>query len=134
MQQPWRHFTSLKLCQYSQIPQQPPRVTSTSNRIKTTTIGLIIYKHSTRTRLHHLTSLQWLRGSSRTPGKTQGNLALTFLPHSLDLTSETKRLTLDLPSVLVSFSYTRNTEKNSNLVILGKTRLTRVTNNRAVSR
>ena len=60
------------------------------------------------------------KGSSRTPGETQGNLALTSLPHSLDLTPETKRLTLDLPSVLVSFSYTRNTEKNSYLVILGK--------------
>ena len=57
-EQPWRHFTSLKLCQCSQIPQPSPRVTSTSNRIKTTKIGLIIYKHSTRTRLHHLNSPQ----------------------------------------------------------------------------
>ena len=36
------------------VLQTTPRVTSTSSRIKTTTIGLIIYKHSARTTLHHL--------------------------------------------------------------------------------
>ena len=53
LEQPCRYFTSLKLCQCSQIPQLH-RVTSTSSRIKTTTIGLIIYKHSALTTLHHL--------------------------------------------------------------------------------
>ena len=96
LEQSWRCFTYQKLRQCSQIPQPSPRVTSTSNRIKTTTIGLIIYKQSARTRLHHLTlSLaEWLRESSRTPGQTQGNLGLTALPHSLDLTPETKRWNL----------------------------------------
>ena len=95
LEQPWRDFTSLKLCQCSQIPQPSSRVTSTSNRIKTITIGLIIYKHFTRIRLHHLTlSLaEWLRGSSRTRWETQ-NLALASFPHSLDLTPETKRWNL----------------------------------------
>ena len=54
LDQPWRNFTSLKLCQSSPIPQPPPRVTSTSNRIKTITIGLMIYKQPTNTKLHHL--------------------------------------------------------------------------------
>ena len=96
LEHPWRHFTSLKLCQCSQLSQPSPRVTSTSNRIKTTTIGLVIYKHSKRTRLHDLTlSLEeWLRGSSCTRGETQGNLALFSLPYSFDLTPETKRWNL----------------------------------------
>ena len=96
LEQPWRHFTSLKLSQCSQIPQPSPRVTSTSNRIKTTTIGLVIYKHSKRTRLHDLTlSLaEWQRGSSCTRGEIQGNLALFSLPYSFDLTPETKRWNL----------------------------------------
>ena len=32
LEQPWRHFTSLKLCKYSQILQPLPRLTSTSVR------------------------------------------------------------------------------------------------------
>ena len=90
-EQPWRHFTSLKLCQCF---QPLPRVTSTSNAIKRTIIGLIMYKHSTRTRLHYLTSPQWLRGSSCTLGERQGNLALTSLCYSLDLPPEAKRWNL----------------------------------------
>ena len=72
LKQRWRHFTSLKLCQCSQIPQPPPKVTSTFNRMKTTIIGLIIYKHSTLISIHHLASPPWLKGildssSSLTP-------------------------------------------------------------------
>ena len=98
LKQRWRHFTSLKLCQCSQIPQPPPRVTSTFNRMKTTIIGLIIYKHSTLTRLHHLAREM-----------TEGN----FGDLSLNLTPETKRRSLRLSSAFISFSYTSNTEKDS---------------------
>ena len=66
LKQPCRHFISLKLCKCSQIPHPSPIVPSTSNKTKTNTIGLIIYKHSTRTKLCHLTGKR-LRGSSRTP-------------------------------------------------------------------
>ena len=102
LKQRWRHFTSLKLCQCSQIPQPPPRVTSTFNRMKTTIIGLIIYKYSTLTSIHHLARQM-----------TEGNFGLTFVPHSLNLTPETKRRNLRLPSAFISFSYTSNTEKDS---------------------
>ena len=102
LKQRWRHFTSLKLCQCSQIPQPPPKVTSTFNRMKTTIIGLIIYKYSTLTSIHHLARQM-----------TEGNFGLTFVPHSLNLTPETKRRNLRLPSAFISFSYTSNTEKDS---------------------
>ena len=50
---------------------------------KPTTIGLIRYKHSTRTK--YATSLtKRLMGSSQIPGVTQQNLRLTSLPHSPD--------------------------------------------------
>ena len=81
LEQPWRHFTCLKLCLCSQIPQLPPRVTSISNRTKTNT-SLIIYKHTTRTKLNHLTHRM-------TEGK---------LPHPLDNTK--KSWTYLLPSFL----------------------------------
>ena len=42
LEQLWRHFTCLKRRQCTQIPQSPPRVILTSNRTKTTTIGLIM--------------------------------------------------------------------------------------------
>ena len=51
---------------------------------KPTTIGLIRYKQSTRTK--YATSLvKRLMGSFGTPWVTQENLRLTSLPHSLDL-------------------------------------------------
>ena len=115
LKQRWRHSTSLKLCQCSQIPQPPPRVTSTFNRMKTTIIGLIIYKHSTLTRLHHLAREM-----------TEGN----FGDLSLNLTPETKRRSLRLSSAFISFSYTSNTEKDSST---RQAILTRVTNSRAVA-
>ena len=119
LKQRWRHFTSLKLCQCSQIPQPPPRVTSTFNRMKTTIIGLIIYKYSTLTSIHHLARQM-----------TEGNFGLTFVPHSLNLTPETKRRNLRLPSAFISFSYTSNTEKDSST---RQAILTPVTNSRAVA-
>ena len=39
LEQPWRHFTSLKLSHCYKIPQPSHRVTSTSNRIKTITMA-----------------------------------------------------------------------------------------------
>ena len=50
----WLHFTSLKLCTCSQITHPSPRVASTPNRTKPTTMGLTICKYSTHTKLHHL--------------------------------------------------------------------------------
>ena len=90
LKQPWRHFTSLNLYQCSQIPQPSPRVTSTSNRIKTTTNCLIIYIRLHNALDYTASLAEWLRESSRTPGETQGNLALTSLSHFLDLTPERK--------------------------------------------
>ena len=34
LEQPWRHFTSLKLCKCFQVPHPSPRVTATSSRTK----------------------------------------------------------------------------------------------------
>ena len=54
LEQPWRYFTSLKLCNCYQIPPPSLRVPSTPNKKKKpTTIDLVIYKHSTHTKLHH---------------------------------------------------------------------------------
>ena len=47
-------FTSLKLCKCSQILHPLPRQHQLPIEQKSTTTGLIIYKHSTLTKLHHL--------------------------------------------------------------------------------
>ena len=54
LEYPWRHFTSLKLCKCSQIPNPSPRVASNPNRTKTSHIDLIICKLSTYTKLRYL--------------------------------------------------------------------------------
>ena len=72
-------FTSQKLCKCSQIPH--PELHQPPVEQKTTTIGLIIYKHSTLIKLHQI-AREGLRGSSQTRGVTKGNLGLTSLPHS----------------------------------------------------
>ena len=93
LQQPWRHFASLKQYHCSQIPQPSPRVASNSNRTKTPINGLIVYKHSTRTKLHHLTR-ETTQGKLRQPwGNT--SKPWTHLPPSFPwLTTETKRWNL----------------------------------------
>ena len=62
-----------------------------------------------RTKLRHLTRGKPV-GSSQTPRVAKGNLELISLSHSTPLTDKDK--TIELPCVLISFSYTRNKKKN----------------------
>ena len=80
---PWRHFTSLKLHKCSEIPHPSPRVTSISNRTKTNHCWLNLLQ---TLHIHYYANslAKRLRGSSRNPRVTQGNLGLTSLPHYLD--------------------------------------------------
>ena len=127
LEQPWIHSTSLKLCRSSQIPPSSSRVASAFNRTKPTTIGLIIS--------HTLHTLNYLARN-----KTEGKLvnpwdntrkSWTHLsPSILSLTSGTKRFTLDSPSILISFSYTRKKKKNPSPKWIS---VTRVTNSWAVA-
>ena len=52
LEKTWRHFTSLKPCKCSQIPHSESHQPLVEQ--KTTTIGLIIYKHYTHIKLCHL--------------------------------------------------------------------------------
>ena len=65
LQQPWRHFTSLKLCKCSQMPHSSPRVAPTLNTTKINHHWFhhlqTLYTHT----LNYATSLAVaLRGSS----------------------------------------------------------------------
>ena len=95
LEQPGGHFTSLKLCQCSQIPQPPSKVTSTCNRTKTITIGLIIYNNSARIKLHHLTT--WLRGA---PSMDVTQKEILDSPPSLTPLISTRNKKINLRSVL----------------------------------
>ena len=81
LEQPWRHFTSLKLCKCYQIPHPSVRVTSTPMKQKpTTTIDLssTITPHT----LNYTTSLAvGLTRSSQTPRATNPWTHLPFLFH-----------------------------------------------------
>ena len=50
---------------------------------KSTTTGLIIYRHSTRANLRHF-AREKTEGKLPKHKEIQGNLWLNFLPHSLD--------------------------------------------------
>ena len=50
---------------------------------KSTTTGLIIYRHSTRANLRHF-AREKTEGKLPKQKEIQGNLWLNFLPHSLD--------------------------------------------------
>ena len=102
----------LKLCKCSQTQHPSPRVASTPTEQSLTTIRLIIYKHSTHTKLRHLA-----RGRSEEKLSNpwvDKRKSWTHLPSSLFLinTRNKKNKSFDSPSALISFSYTRNKKRN----------------------
>ena len=109
----WNNPGDISLsCQGSQIRRPPPRLTSTSNRTKTTTIRLIIYIHSTRIKLHplaHQTTDEKLPHQWGNTRKSWTNLPSSF---SWLINTRKKKMKTRSPKVLISFSYTSNKKKN----------------------
>ena len=113
LEQPWRHFTSLKLCKCFQVPHPSPRVTATSSRTKTNHHWL---NHLQTLHTYWITSLRSRKDCEGRALNSWGNTRKSWshLSPSLPrLTTETKCKTLDSPSILISFSYTRSKKKNS---------------------
>ena len=113
-------YISIKSCNYPRDISLPwncasvfnSRVASTRIEQKPTTTGLFIYKHSTHTKLRHLgrgRSEEKLSNSWGNKRKSWNHLPSSF--HLIN-TKNKKGKTLDSPSVLISFIYTRNKKKN----------------------
>ena len=78
LEYPWRHFTSLKLCNYSQILYPSLRVAITPNRLKTNHYWLNLLNLLASTNAPHALSYTTflavdVSASSSTPAVTNGN-------------------------------------------------------------
>ena len=98
------------MCKCFQIPDPSPRVASTPIEQKPTTIGLIIYRHFTRTKLRHLA-----RGRSERKLSNpciNKRKSCTNLPSSFCLINTRKKdKTLDSHSVLITLRSTTSGTK-----------------------
>ena len=104
---------SCEAVKFSQSIHPLPKVASIpAIKQKQLNFDLIIYKHFTHTKLHHPT-----RGRFHemffNPEVTQGNLGITICPHCLHYHQNKKIKSCYSPSILISFSSTRNKKMNS---------------------